>query len=221
MHIARMVAGAFLAVGTVGIAVPAAAAEADSGIEISPAIAQPGSTVRVTTTACAPDITYGKGNSEAGGDFHLTESDGQGRLSGEFTVPEDTAPGTYQVIAKCPPRIQTSGTVEVRVEARAEDGGKGGGEARAEDGGKGSGEARAEDGGKGSGEARDESRGEGRSEGREEGGRPHGAVDAGAGGTAGGGTGQVALGAGLLAAAGVGGAVRLRNRRPQQAPSGR
>ncbi|GJF34365.1 hypothetical protein KNE206_70650 [Kitasatospora sp. NE20-6] len=193
MHIARMVAGAFLAVGTVGIAVPAAAAEAGAGIEISPAVVQPGSTVRVTTTACAADITYGKGNSEAGGDFHLTESDGKGRLSGEFTVPEDTAPGTYQVIAKCPPRIQTSGTVEVRVEARTEGGSEGRGEGREE----------------------------GRGEGREESGRPHGAVDAGAGGTAGGGTGQVALGAALLAAAGVGGAVRLRNRRPQQASSGR
>ena len=113
MHIARKVAGAVLALGAVGLPVPAAAAAADPQVEVTPKVAQPGSTVKVSTDACGADVTYGKGTTEAGGDFHLFQGDRPGVLAGEFTVPADTAPGEYQVVTKCPPRIQTIGTVRV------------------------------------------------------------------------------------------------------------
>ncbi|KOU77797.1 sortase [Streptomyces sp. MMG1533] len=109
-------AGIGLVLGAVGLSSPAAAAASgpasDSGIHISTRHAAPGSTVSVSTTACGSE-TYGKGESEAGGKFHLFPGDRQGVLAGEFQVPTGTEPGSYTVTLKCPPRVKVTGTFMV------------------------------------------------------------------------------------------------------------
>lgn len=99
--------------GTVGLSSPAAAAAngptGDPGMHISPRHAAPGSTVTVSTRACGSEV-YGKGESEAGGKFHLLPGDREGVLTGEFKVPGGTATGGYTITLKCPPRVKITGT---------------------------------------------------------------------------------------------------------------
>lgn len=99
--------------GIVGLSSPAAAAAngptGDPNMHISPRHAAPGSTVTVSTRACGSE-TYGKGESEAGGKFHLLPGDREGVLTGEFKVPGGTEAGGYTVTLKCPPRVKITGT---------------------------------------------------------------------------------------------------------------
>ncbi|MCL6733492.1 sortase [Streptomyces neyagawaensis] len=99
--------------GVVGLSSPAAAAANgptdDPNMHISPRHAAPGSTVTVSTRACGSE-TYGKGESEAGGKFHLLPGDQEGVLTGEFKVPGGTEAGGYTVTLKCPPRVKITGT---------------------------------------------------------------------------------------------------------------
>ncbi|MET9387814.1 sortase [Streptomyces sp. NPDC002928] len=108
-------AGIGLVIGVLALQSPAAAAADDSDLHIRPRNASPGSTVTVTTTACGPDVTYGKGESEAGGSFHLFEGDREGELTGEFQIPEggraDT--DTDTVTVKCPPRTKIADTYRI------------------------------------------------------------------------------------------------------------
>ncbi|MFF0424734.1 MULTISPECIES: sortase [unclassified Streptomyces] len=104
-----------LIVGAVVLSAPAAlAVPGDPDVHIYPMNASPGTTVTVTTTACGKE-TYGKGESEAGGKFHLLPRGRQGVLVGEFTVPEG-ASGTDTITLKCPPRIKQ--VVTYRISAR-------------------------------------------------------------------------------------------------------
>ncbi|WP_369251847.1 sortase [Streptomyces sp. R41] len=89
------------------------AAADDSELHIRPGDASPGSTVTVSTTACGPDVTYGKGESEAGGTFHLFEGDHEGELTGEFQLPEDRSPDTDTVTVKCPPLTKITDTYQI------------------------------------------------------------------------------------------------------------
>ncbi|MDX3586196.1 sortase [Streptomyces europaeiscabiei] len=108
--------GIGLVLGAVGLSSPPAAAAngptSDPGMHISPSHSAPGSTVTVSTTACGSEI-YGKGESEAGGSFHLLQGDQKGVLTGEFKVPAGTEPGEYTVTVKCPPRVRITGTYSV------------------------------------------------------------------------------------------------------------
>jgi hypothetical protein len=90
----------------------AAAGEASGTVRINPRKAFPGSTVTVSTTACGKE-TYGKGESEVGGKFHLLPGDRKGVLQGEFKVPYDAASGTDVVTLKCPPRIKQTVTYHI------------------------------------------------------------------------------------------------------------
>ncbi|MFB7244183.1 sortase [Streptomyces populi] len=92
---------------------PAAVAADDTELRINPGNGLPGSTVTVTTTACGPDVTYGKGESAVGGQFHMFGSDRKGVLTGEFQIPAEGASGTDTVIVKCPPRIKLTDTYEI------------------------------------------------------------------------------------------------------------
>ncbi|TQK52940.1 hypothetical protein FBY35_3403 [Streptomyces sp. SLBN-118] len=112
MRNTRVGAGIGLVVGALALSVPAAVAADGSGIQISPRNATPGSTVTVSTTACGTE-TYGKGESEAGGAFHLFKGESKGVLTGQFQVPEETGPGTHAVTVKCPPRVKITDTVEI------------------------------------------------------------------------------------------------------------
>lgn len=113
MRNTRVGAGIGLVLGALGLSASAAVAAGDSDIDISPRNASPGSTVTVSTKACGPDVTYGKGESKAGGAFHLFEGDGEGVLTGEFQVPEGIEPGSDTVTLKCPPRIKVTDTYEI------------------------------------------------------------------------------------------------------------
>ncbi|GHH19148.1 sortase [Streptomyces rubradiris] len=113
MRYTHMGASIVLALGALGLQVPAAAAADDSDIRIDPWNAAPGSTVTVSTSACDPDADYGKGTSEAGGDFHLFEGDEEGVLTGEFQVPEGTEPGSDTITLKCPPLTKVTGTYQI------------------------------------------------------------------------------------------------------------
>ncbi|MGW1065183.1 sortase [Streptomyces aureus] len=92
---------------------PAATAADDTQLRINPGNAQPGSTVRVTTTACGPDVTYGKGESSVAGQFHMFGGNRKGVLAGEFQIPAEGASGTDTVTVKCPPRIKLTDTYEI------------------------------------------------------------------------------------------------------------
>ncbi|CAM5634053.1 hypothetical protein GCM10010222_35120 [Streptomyces tanashiensis] len=105
-----------LIVGAVVLSAPTAlAAAGEPDVRISPLNAAPGTTVTVTTTACGKE-TYGKGESDAGGKFHLLPGNRKGVLVGEFVVPEGATSGTDTVTLKCPPRIKQ--TVTYRISGR-------------------------------------------------------------------------------------------------------
>ncbi|MGW7356990.1 sortase [Streptomyces sp. NPDC054802] len=116
MRIARAGLPAALILGALALSSPAAAAvaagEGDGSVSISERKATPGTTITVTTTACGKE-TYGKGESEAAGPFHLFEGDRAGELVGEFQVPADAASGSDTVTLKCPPRVKVTGTYQI------------------------------------------------------------------------------------------------------------
>ncbi|WP_354637572.1 sortase [Kitasatospora camelliae] len=133
MHTARVVHGSALALGALALSVPTASAE-EAGLRISPERAAPGSTVTVSTTACGPDVTYGKGSTEAGGTFHLFEGANKGELAGTFEVPADARAGSDTITVKCPPRIKMTGTYAVTRHPSGAVAAGGGGTAQADTG---------------------------------------------------------------------------------------
>ena len=104
--------GIGLIIGVLALGGPASADAPDSQLRIIPGNASPGSTVTVTTTACGAE-TYGKGESAAGGKFHLFAGKRKGELTGEFQIPAGGTPGTDTVTVKCPPRIKITDTYEI------------------------------------------------------------------------------------------------------------
>ncbi|WP_406364457.1 sortase [Streptomyces sp. NBC_00645] len=104
--------GIGLIIGVLALGGPASADAPDSQLRIIPGNASPGSTVTVTTTACGAE-TYGKGESEASGKFHLFAGKRKGELTGEFQIPAGGTPGTDTVTVKCPPRIKITDTYEI------------------------------------------------------------------------------------------------------------
>ncbi|MFB7453133.1 sortase [Streptomyces sp. NPDC056194] len=102
-----------LIVGAVVLSAPTAlAAPGSPDVRITPMNASPGTTVTVTTTACGKE-TYGKGESDAAGKFHLLPGGRAGVLVGRFVVPEDAAAGTDTITLKCPPRIKQTVTYHI------------------------------------------------------------------------------------------------------------
>ncbi|MGV9555300.1 LPXTG cell wall anchor domain-containing protein [Streptomyces sp. NPDC003522] len=106
MRITHVGVGIGLVAGALTLQIPAAAAADDSNIHIRSRTAPSGSTVVVSTDACGADVTYGKGESEVAGSFHLFEGARKGVLTGRFTVPAGTGTVTDTVTVKCPPRIR-------------------------------------------------------------------------------------------------------------------
>ncbi|MFD5269024.1 sortase [Streptomyces sp. NPDC058335] len=98
--------GIGLLVGGLALQIPAAAAAGDSSLDIRARAGSPGSTVTVSTAACGESVTYGKGESEVAGAFHLFEGERKGVLTGHFTVPAGTEATTDTVTVKCPPRVK-------------------------------------------------------------------------------------------------------------------
>lgn len=111
-------AGGALAVLALGSSASLAAAD-ESEVSVSPRVAAPGSTVTVSTSACDPNVTYAKGQSEAGGQINMLENHNEGELAGDFTVPDDAKDGVYSITVKCPPSTRAMASFEV---ARRPDG---------------------------------------------------------------------------------------------------
>ncbi|GAA2774863.1 hypothetical protein [Streptomyces showdoensis] len=120
MRLARHGLQIALVAGALALSAPAAlavagepaAGESTGSVRINPGKAYPGSTVTVSTSACGKE-TYGKGESEVAGQFHLFAGNRPGVLTGEFRVPEDAASGTDTVTLKCPPRIKQTVTYQI------------------------------------------------------------------------------------------------------------
>lgn len=113
MRYTHIGAGIGLALGALGLQIPAAVAADDSDVRIDQWNAYPGSTVTVSTRACDPGVDYGKGWSELGGEFHLFGGDQEGVLTGQFKIPEGAGPGSDTVTLKCPPRTMVTETYQV------------------------------------------------------------------------------------------------------------
>ncbi|MGY3682953.1 hypothetical protein [Streptomyces sp. TE33382] len=194
---ARLVTGtatAALTVMALGLTVAAPSAYAgDLGLlEITPASAAPGATVTVSTTACGPKGSgIGDANSLEAGDFEMRPGTHKESAVGEFTVPHDTEPGTYDIAVSCDNGKEATGDFEVIA------------------------------GGKHTTppETRPETPPETRPEEKPEYERPSGHVRTGVGGSVGPDTTQITAGVGVLAAAAVGG-VWLMRRRPDGSQGG-
>ncbi|MFB7355168.1 sortase [Streptomyces gardneri] len=104
--------GLQLALAALILSASPAVAAPDGDVRVNPGKAAPGTTVTVSTTACGKE-TYGKGESEAGGKFHLLPGDRAGVLVGEFKLPSDAVSGTDTVTLKCPPRIKQTVTYQI------------------------------------------------------------------------------------------------------------
>ncbi|GEB54595.1 sortase [Streptomyces gardneri] len=104
--------GLQLALAALILSASPAVAAPDGDVRVNPGKAAPGTTVTVSTTACGKE-TYGKGESEAGGKFHLLPGDRAGVLVGEFKLPLDAVSGTDTVTLKCPPRIKQTVTYQI------------------------------------------------------------------------------------------------------------
>ncbi|MEU8619040.1 sortase [Streptomyces sp. NPDC048623] len=115
MRLARTGPQLALVLGALVLSAPSAAAAPSGEVRVNPGTAAPGTTVTVTTTACGKE-TYGKGESVAGGKFHLLPGDRAGVLVGRFTLPADAVSGEDTVTLKCPPRIKQ--TVTYRIAGR-------------------------------------------------------------------------------------------------------
>lgn len=113
MRYTHIGAGIGLALGALGLQIPAAAASDDSDVRVDPWNAYPGATVTVSTSACDPDADFGKGSSEMGGDFHLFPGDEEGVLTGQFKIPDGATPGSDTVTLKCPPLTRVTETYQV------------------------------------------------------------------------------------------------------------
>ncbi|MGW2013653.1 sortase [Streptomyces sp. NPDC001927] len=112
MRLARTGSQLALVLTALALSAPSAVAAPTGEAWVNPRKATPGSTVTVSTTACGTE-TYGKGESVAGGKFHLLPGDRKGVLVGEFTLPTDAVSGTDTVTLKCPPRVQLTVTYQI------------------------------------------------------------------------------------------------------------
>ncbi|MFI9743595.1 sortase [Streptomyces sp. NPDC052494] len=112
MRLARTGPQLALVLSALVLSASPAAAAPDGDVRVTPGKAAPGTTVTVSTTACGKE-TYGKGESEAGGKFHLLPGDRAGVLVGQFKLPSDAVSGTDTVTLKCPPRIKQTVTYQI------------------------------------------------------------------------------------------------------------
>lgn len=110
MRKARLLTTAALAVASAGLLAPPAAAAAlaaGGGLEIHPATVMPGSSVTVNTSACGSGGTAsGDASAVGAGTFTLApgtqeENEDAENAVGQFKVPPEAQPGTYEIVAKC------------------------------------------------------------------------------------------------------------------------
>ncbi|EGX58299.1 hypothetical protein SZN_18606 [Streptomyces zinciresistens K42] len=98
---ARLLTGAALAAGAVGLVVPPAYGGETADLEVFPASAVPGDEVSVRTEFCPKGAAAGDAGAVGGGSFALAASTHDEQAAGGFRVPPSAQPGTYEIVATC------------------------------------------------------------------------------------------------------------------------
>ncbi|WP_228977617.1 hypothetical protein [Streptomyces sp. DH12] len=99
---ARSLTGTALAAVCLGaLAAPAAYAGDFERLEVSPSVANPGTTVTVSTRACGDGHGIGDAQALGAAEFKLRPEGPKGLATGRFRVPEHTKPGTYGIGVAC------------------------------------------------------------------------------------------------------------------------
>ncbi|UUN26782.1 hypothetical protein [Streptomyces sp. FIT100] len=105
--------------GMVAVVTPAVHAAEFEPLEITPAVAAPGTKVTVTTAACGRD-GHGTGDARSLGAGGFTAAPGTGAgsrkevVAGRFTVPEDAEPGNYGIGVLCDNGKEATGDLVVQ-----------------------------------------------------------------------------------------------------------
>ncbi|MBT2368224.1 hypothetical protein J7E88_23600 [Streptomyces sp. ISL-10] len=112
---ARLLTGAALVIAAIGIAAPATFAGDSGSLEIHPSAAAPGDTVTVSTQACGKN-GRGTGDARALGadEFKLWPGTHKELAVGQFTVPDEARPGTYEIGVQCKNGKKATGDVTIR-----------------------------------------------------------------------------------------------------------
>ncbi|PCG87766.1 hypothetical protein CIB93_01620 [Streptomyces sp. WZ.A104] len=115
---ARLVTGTVGAAFTViALGLTTAAPSAYAGdvgrLEITPSTATPGATVTVNTTLCGPKGGDGDASDLNAEDFRVRPGTHKEDSVGQFTVPHDTRPGTYEVFVFCHNGKDAAGSLKV------------------------------------------------------------------------------------------------------------
>ncbi|MGW0702633.1 hypothetical protein ACWD0A_25640 [Streptomyces sp. NPDC002867] len=114
-RIARLMTGSALVIASTGLGSPASFAGDSGSLEVHPSAAEPGGTVTVSTEACGKN---GRGTGDArdlgAGEFKLSPGTHKELAVGQFTVPDDTRPGTYEIGVLCKDGKEAHGDVTIR-----------------------------------------------------------------------------------------------------------
>ncbi|KUL43071.1 hypothetical protein ADL22_13385 [Streptomyces sp. NRRL F-4489] len=114
MRSTRLLTGAVLSAAALGLSAPAAYAGDFGAIDVSPATAAPGSTVTLSTTGCGTGRTASvDAGTLGGGKVTLVPGATKGALTAKLTVKPGTAPGNYGVGGNCADGKDITGTVRV------------------------------------------------------------------------------------------------------------
>jgi hypothetical protein len=112
---ARLLTGIAMALATTGLATHGAYASDFGELEVYPSPATPGTKITVNTTACGKNgHGVGDARSLGAGEFKLWPGTHKEVAVGQFTVPEDTRPGTYGIEVRCKNGKEATGDLEVR-----------------------------------------------------------------------------------------------------------
>ncbi|MGW0550155.1 hypothetical protein [Streptomyces altiplanensis] len=105
MRPALLLAGTVLAAAVSGLGAGPAYAGNDAPehtLEVYPASAGPGTTITVNTTACGSGSGgTGDANALEAGDFPLRPATHKEVVTGEFEIPADALPGSYDIAVAC------------------------------------------------------------------------------------------------------------------------
>ena len=98
---ARLLTGAALAAGAVGLVVTPAYGGDSGGLEVFPSSVEPGGEVTVHTEFCPRGAAAGDASAVGTGSFTLAPSTHDEQAAGRFRVPPSAQPGTYEIVATC------------------------------------------------------------------------------------------------------------------------
>ncbi|MFF2806832.1 hypothetical protein ACFVT2_06545 [Streptomyces sp. NPDC058000] len=114
MRSTRLLTGAVLSAATLGLAATAAYAGDFGTIEVSPGMAEAGSTVSLSTMGCGSSRSASVDAAAlGGGTVTFAPGSAKGSLVGKVMVKSGTKPGNYGIGGKCADGKELTGTVRV------------------------------------------------------------------------------------------------------------